>query len=115
VSVVLPNAHLTALVLERPWLRDAQGVAYPGSARAQTRGPWPGAVHSTQTGPLPDDQPPTWSARVDPRAWPLRAGDKLTDGARTWVIVTARLVQVPGVSAADWITCQCTLDPPEVK
>jgi hypothetical protein len=114
VSVVLSNAQLSAHVFEHPWLRDAQGVAYPGPAQVTVRGPHPGAVTRRDAGPAQDDSPDVWSLRADPALWPLRRGDKLTDGDRVWVITTARNIVVPGVHAADYVACTGTLDPPVV-
>jgi hypothetical protein len=114
VSVVLANARLTARVREQKWLRDDTGVAYPGPFTEETRGPYPCAVNRPQPVPGERDAVDAWSLRADPRMWPLRKGDHLTDGARVWVVTGARLIAVPGAPAADWIACTATLNDPPV-
>ncbi|MFI1532047.1 hypothetical protein [Streptomyces griseus] len=109
MAVVLPNALLTVYVLPHPWERDANGVPVPPNpnSRPAPRGTWPGAITEQTDG--------TWSARLDPRAWPVRAGDTLSDETgRTWTITTARNHQVPGCPGVDYVQAAATLNPPEV-
>lgn len=108
MAVLLPNCELTALVLPHPWPRDARGVPKPPSPDdAEARGPFPGAAAENPDG--------SWVLRVDIRCAPLRAGDRLTDGERTWVVSGAPAEhRVPGVPDVDHIGVTATLDPPKV-
>lgn len=107
MAVVLADRALTVTVRAHPWQRDSRGVPVPLPTDAQeTRGPWPGAAKEQADG--------TWTLRVDPRAWPMRPGDKITDGVGTWVTTTARLHQLPGFSSVDYIAVTATLEPPKV-
>jgi hypothetical protein len=108
MAVLLPNRHLTAYVMAHPWGRDAHGVPVPPppDARPRPREPRPGAATEQVDG--------SWTLRVDPADWPLKAGDVLSDGTLTWTVVTALLKSVPGHSAADYIAVVATLNPPEV-
>lgn len=108
MAVLLPDRQLTAYVLAHPWSRDAHGVpvAPPPSARPAARGTWPGAAAEQADG--------SWTLRVDPAAWPLKPGDVLGDGTRTWTVSTALLKKVPRHSDADYIAVAAALNPPEV-
>ncbi|MEW1677830.1 hypothetical protein AB0O47_32030 [Streptomyces noursei] len=107
MAVLLADRALTAFVLSHPWERDALGtpVPPPPDQRPAPRGTWPGAATKQV-----DD---SWTLRVDPAAWPLNPGDILTDGTRTWTIVTALLKRVPQYGAADYIAVTATLNPPD--
>lgn len=108
MAVLIPNADLTARVRRRPSLRDAHGQIVP-SPFVAFRGPWPCGVK---------DRPDTggWSLRLDPRMWPLEAGDEVTDGVRVWVLTgEPQLHTVPGVDAVDYIQARGTLNPPEPR
>ncbi|MEU7228929.1 hypothetical protein [Streptomyces chrestomyceticus] len=108
MAVVLPDRHLTVYVLAHPWGRDAHGVPVPPppGARPEPRGTWPGAANEQADG--------SWTLRADPAAWPMKPGDVLSDGTRTWTVVTALLKRVPGFGAADYVAIVATLNPPEV-
>ncbi len=108
MAVVLSDRQLTAYVLTHPWVRDSHGVPVPPppDSRPAARGTWPGAALEQSDG--------TWTLRADPAAWPLREGDVLGDGTRTWTVATALLKRVPGCGAADYIAVTATLNPPEV-
>lgn len=108
MAVVLADRDLTARVQSHPWTRDEHGVPVPAEAPVtDDRGPYPGAATEQ-----PDD---TWTLRLDPRCWPVRAGDTITDGTLTWVLTgNPRLHQVPGVSDVDYIAATAQLEPPEV-
>lgn len=109
MAVVLADRALTVVVRSHPWERDARGVPMPtGNDTLTTRGPWPGAAEENA------DQ--TWVLRVDPRAWPVRAGDTITDDqGHTFVVYgEPKLHQIPGFPAVDYIETQATLNPPEV-
>lgn len=103
--VLLPNTSVSARVRTRPRARDARGRAVASAGDQVTvRGPYPASAVEQ-----PDQQ---WRLRVDTRLWPLDAGDELTDGTRVWVVVDARITQVPGASDVDSVVCTCTLEPP---
>ncbi|KIF04147.1 hypothetical protein PL81_20245 [Streptomyces sp. RSD-27] len=108
MAVLLPDRTLTAYVLAHPWGRDAHGVPVPPppDARPTPRGTWPGAATEQADG--------SWTLRVSPAAWPLKPGDLLGDGTRTWTIVSALLKKVPGYGAADYVAVVASLNPPEV-
>ncbi|RZU28328.1 hypothetical protein EV284_6494 [Streptomyces sp. BK022] len=109
MAVVLPNAALTAYVLDHPFVRDANGVPVPPNpdVRPEPRGTWPGSVLQQDDG--------SWSVRLDPQAWPVKPGDTVTDeSGRSWTLTMTRLHQVPGCPDVDYIGAAATLDPPEV-
>lgn len=108
MAVLLPDRDLTVYVLDHPWVRDAHGVPVPPApdARPSPRGTWPGAATEQADG--------SWTLRVAPEAWRLRAGDVVGDGTRMWTVVTALLKKVPGYGVADYIAVTATLNPPEV-
>jgi hypothetical protein len=78
VAVILANCALSAHVLDRPWVRDAMGVAYPGPASVTVRGPYPGSVKVADGGAGDDDTPDGWTLRADPRLGPLRRRRRLS-------------------------------------
>ncbi|MEV7512077.1 hypothetical protein AB0O57_29385 [Streptomyces sp. NPDC091201] len=109
MAVVLPNTLLTVYVLQHPWARDANGVPVPPppGVRPAARGTWPGSALEQPEG--------AWSLRLDPQAWPVKAGDTVTDtSGRSWTLTGARNHAVPGCSAADYVQATATLNPPEV-
>ncbi|TXS56546.1 hypothetical protein [Streptomyces sp. t39] len=109
MAVVLPNAMLTVYVLAHPWARDANGVPVPppSDQKPAPRGTWPGSVLEQPDG--------TWTVRLDPRAWPVKDGDTISDTAgRTWTLTSTRQHAVPGCPDVDYIQAAATLNPPEV-
>ncbi|WP_031102309.1 hypothetical protein [Streptomyces sp. NRRL S-146] len=109
MAVVLATRMLTLYALEHPWARDANGVPVPPDPNQQPepRGTWPGSALEQ-----PDD---TWSLRLDPAAWPVESGDVVGDETgMKWTITTARLHQVPGCPAVDYVQAAGTRNPPEV-
>lgn len=109
MAVVLADRVLTVTVRSHPWTRDAMGTPVPTVADVlDVRGPWPGAAQEN-----PDL---SWSLRVDARAWPVRAGDQISDDqGHVWVASgSPKLHMVPGVPDVDFIEVQGTLDPPKV-
>lgn len=109
MAVVLPNATLTVYALAHPWERDANGVPVPPNpnARPAPRGTWPGSVNEQPDG--------SWTARLDPQAWPTKEGDTITDeSGRTWTLTSTRNHKVPGCPDVDYIQATATLNPPEV-
>lgn len=106
--VVLANCDLTALVRAHPYLRDARGTPIPDpNATTTERGPRPGSAL--------EQADRTWKLRLDMDLWPVRAGDKITDGVRVWVINADPIPhQIPGVPDVDYVAATATLDPPKV-
>lgn len=104
MTVLLPTCALTVRVLPHPEVRDAMGAPVAPADTADVRGPWPGAAHEQQDG--------TFTLRVDPRAWRINPGDRITDGLRTWVVSTALLASVPDVPDVDYIAVTASLEPP---
>ena len=106
MSVLLPDRQLTVTVRAHPQERDDRGVPKPTPQDALTvRGPYPGAAEEQPDG--------SWTLRVDPRCWPMRPGDQITDGTLTWYASTQpQLRGVPGVPDVDFIRVIGTLDPP---
>ena len=49
-----------------------------------------------------------------PAAGPGGGGATVTDGTRSWRVLDARPIEVPGYSAVDYIAVTGELDPPEV-
>ncbi|MGW1275493.1 hypothetical protein ACWD4V_00855 [Streptomyces tsukubensis] len=107
MAVVLPNRTLSLHALPHPWDRDANGVPVPPDPhqRPEPRGSWPGSAL--------EQQDSAWSLRLDPAAWPVQPGDTVGDetGA-TWTVVSARLHQVLGYPAVDYVQATATLNPP---
>jgi hypothetical protein len=108
VAVILPNCALTVTQRAHPWVRDARGTPVPTTDDATTTsGPFPGAAS--------EEPDATWALRLDPRSWPVRAGDQITDGTRVWVAYgLPKLHEVPGAPAVDHVAVTATLEPPQV-
>lgn len=111
MAVVLSNAQLTVTVRAHPAARDAHGMPVPAAGPPEQRGPYPGAVTPPQ-GPTSN----VWSLRVDPRCWPIREDDTITDNqGRTFSVrPDPRLITVPGHPDVDYISVSADLDPPQV-
>ena len=109
MAVLLTNRMLTLRALEHPWTRDANGTPVPPDPAnpPAARGTWPGAATEQPDG--------SWSLRMDPAAWPMQAGDVVTDDTGlSWTVATARNHQVPGVPDVDYVQISATLNPPKV-
>lgn len=108
MAVVLSNCQLQVEAREHPEERDARGTPVPSDTDTITvRGPFPGSALQQPDG--------SWSLRLDPQCWPVRAGDKVTDGTRVWFAnPDPRLHQVPGIPDVDYVQVAATLDPPLV-
>lgn len=108
MAVVLPDRALTVSMRSHEWVTDERGVPMPTPQDTLTvRGPFPGAAARANGN--------TWDLRVDPACWPMRAGDRITDGTLTWVVdVDPILHAVPGAPHVDHIAVTATLDPPAV-
>ncbi|MFE7072561.1 hypothetical protein ACFU96_21020 [Streptomyces sp. NPDC057620] len=109
MAVVLPNAKLTVYVLAHPWVRDANGVPVPPNPgqKPAPRGTWPGSVIEQDDG--------SWSVRLDPKSWPVKEGDTVSDETgRSWTLSSPRNHAVPGCSDVDYVQASGTLNPPEV-
>lgn len=72
----------------------------------ESHGPTPGAAREQPDG--------SWTLRVDPAAWPVNQGDRITDGTRVWVVTLARTHNVPGHPDADFVSVTASLEPPKV-
>lgn len=107
MSVLLAHLNLRVTRREHMWGRDAHGVPVPTGATETTTAYYPGAAAE-------QDADNTWRLRLDPRLWPVRDGDKVDDGTRTWVVTQARLHEVPGHTDVDHIGVTARLDPPLV-
>lgn len=109
MAVVLSNARLSVEARSHAFARDARGTPVPTDADTITvRGPFPGAVKEQPDG--------SYSLRLDPRCWPVRAGDKIvaTDGRVWYAAPDPILHQVPLVSDVDYVKVLGTIDPPRV-
>lgn len=104
--VILADGAYRVAKRSHPWALDQHGVSAPaalgayGAARA-------GAAHAQ---PGQD-----WKLRLDPAEWPVRAGDRVTDGARTWTVTgTPTRIAHPADGAVDYVSAFAALDPPQV-
>lgn len=107
MAVILSNCDLAVVARAHPAARDEHGVPVLSDAGAVTRGPFPGAAKEQV------DQG-TWGLRLDPRCWPVRPGDTVTDGSRSWTVQTALQSDIPGYDAVDYVAVTAVLEPPEV-
>lgn len=108
MAVLLPNITATTKVRPHPAPRDAHGRPVLGGP-VVNRGPFPGGVKEQPGGTG------VWSIRLDPRVWPVRAGDTVTDGTRSWVLTGDPMLHtLPGNDLADYVAATGVLDPPEV-
>lgn len=105
MAVVLADGSYTVRKRPHEWTRDAHGTPVP-TAPGTALGPYPGAVAEQPDG--------TWSLRLDPAAWRLRAGD-LVDGpaGRTWLVESALLRTNQAASDVDYVAVVGSLQPPE--
>lgn len=104
MPVLIPNVTLTVRVRVHPDAKDARGVPVQSTLSQTVRGPLPGAIA--------EQADLSWTFRLDPSLGPVRAGDVISDGARSWVLTgNPRAFLLPGYSDADYIGGTCTLDP----
>lgn len=111
MAVILPNCALGLIVRAHPYARDARGVPMPADDDSDTtvRGPEPGSARE-----MPDG---SWSLKLDPGLWPVRAGDRITDetNTRTWVAAPdPKLHANVAAGDLDYVEVAATLDPPRV-
>lgn len=109
MAVMLPNAQVTAHVRSHEWTRDAHGTPVPSGADTVTdRGPYP--CNLTRQ---PDE---SYACRLDPRMWPIRQGDELTDdkGRKFTVGPDPILHEIPGCSYIDYVEAKAVLNDPPV-
>lgn len=107
--VVLANAQLRVEARSHDFVRDARGAPVASDADTiTTRGPFPGAVKEQPDG--------TYTIRLDPRCWPVRAGDAIvaSDGRIWYAAPDPRKQEVPGVPDVDYVQLVGTIDPPRV-
>jgi len=110
VAVILANTELSVSAHAHPYARDAHGDPIVDPDAAPTvRGPYPGAVSQPEG---PADGP--WNLRLDPRLWPVAAGDRVTaaDGRVFVLRPDPKLEQLPGYDDIDFIHATGDLDPP---
>ena len=107
MAVVLPDRALTVTVFTHPQVRDARGKPMPSDSDGSVvRGPYPGSAEHAGGN--------VWNLCLDPRCWPIRTGDLVSDGANTWVVAPEPLLkQIPGHSDIDFVRASATLDPPQ--
>ncbi|MFC5902690.1 hypothetical protein [Streptomyces zhihengii] len=108
MAVVLPNAMLTAYVLAPLGARRQRRTRTPPPGRRPApRATWPSSVLEQPDG--------TWTVRLDPKGWPVKDGDTISDGTgRTWTLTSTRQHAVRGCSDVDYVQATATLNPPEV-
>lgn len=110
MAVVLADRTVTVIKRAHPEQRDARGTPLPTAQDALTTvGPLPAAAARQ-----PDM---SWKLRIDPRAWPMRKGDQITDDqGNTWYArEEPEYHPNPISSAADCIQVVGMLDPPLVQ
>src|SRR5690349_10442270 len=109
MAVRLADRALTVVKRAHPWVRDGRGVPMPTAADDLTTvDPTPGAAAVNPDG--------TWTLRVDPAAWELRAGDQISDDqGNEWVVTGVPVLNAlpGGTGAIDFIACTATLEPPK--
>jgi len=108
MAVILANQQLTLLPRAHSFARDAHGQPVAPAATGPARGPYPG---SALQGFNPEAD---WSLRLDPRMAPVEPADEVTDGTRTWVVVTRKYNAIAGYPDVDYIAVTATLNPPQV-
>lgn len=109
MAVMLPDRMLTVTVRAHPEKRDARGTPMATAQDAEdVRGPYLGAAFRQLDG--------SWKLRVDPRCWPMRMGDKITDDqGNTWYAAhEPQYRKHPVDDVCDCINVTGTLDPPLV-
>lgn len=112
MAVLLPDRLLGVVpALPRPWKRDAHGTPVPPALTVLAE---PAVPPRMYPGAASDQGEGTWSLRLDPQLWPVKAGDRISDGTLVWVATATRHVAVPGHAAVDHVQVTATLDPPEV-
>ena len=107
MSVLLPNVRLTVHKRQHAFTRDPQGMPVAPPTTTVDVGPLPGSVRERP-------ESGTWSVRLEPVCYPVRAGDELSDelGRRWTVTREAQLYVVVGHSAADYVSAEASLNPP---
>jgi hypothetical protein len=106
VVVILPDDVYGVRRREHPAPRDADGTPVL-SAPGVLEGPWPGASRELSAD--------SWSFRLDPLAWPLRAGDLVVSGERVWVVQgRPKLFQNNAAPDVDYVAATATLSPEEI-
>lgn len=107
MSVLLANAQLTvAKRAPHPVGRDAHGYPMLPVTPSVTSGPFPGSTTEEPDG--------SYALRLDVRHWPVEPGDEVSDGTRTWVVVTRIMHTVPGAPDIDHVAATASLNPPKI-
>ena len=106
MAVILGDGAYTVRHRGHPAPRDADGLPVL-SAPGDPLGPWPGAAREVSEN--------SWSLRLDPGVWPLRAGDVVVGNGHTFVIQGRPSLFTNNASAAvDYVAATATLNPEEV-
>ena len=105
MAVVLTDGLYWVRKRAHEYTRDAHGIPV-APAPGQAIGPWPGAATEQTT-------EGSYTLRLDPAAWPLRADD-LVDGpdGKTYLIETAVLRVNEADPAVDYVQIVASLQPP---
>lgn len=109
MAVILPNALVRVFKRAHPQERDSHGTAVPQDWDLITPiGPVPANLTENPDG--------SFNLRLDPSAWRVREGDKVTDdqGREFFIREGAKLVAIPGCTDVDFVRAVVTLDPPLV-
>lgn len=103
---MLPDGAYQVARRPHAWSRDAHGTPVPATL---------GSYGTARPGGAYDRGDGLWSLRLDPAEWPLYDGDKITDGARTWTVVSAPILRANSdADDVDYVAVTATLDPPVV-
>jgi len=107
MAVILADGTYQVARRAHPWATmDDHGIAVPAAL---------GAYGTARAGAVTAQADRSWRVRLDPAEWPLEAGDRITDGERTWTITgEPRRIRHPVDDEVDYVTATAALDPPEV-
>ena len=108
VAVILADGSYSVRHRTHPATRNADGLPVLATPAGPV-GPWPGAAHE-----IPGFAN-NWSFRLDPRVWPLREGDLIIGGGRTWTVETRPALFINQAAPdVDYVSCNGTLTPEEI-
>lgn len=107
MTVVLTSGNYGIRKRTHPFSRDAHGTPVPPGLGSVV-GPWPGDANRQADG--------SYSIRLDPRLWPVKAGDVVTGpNSEVWLVVGQPLLFRNNASPdVDYVGVTGTLEPPEV-
>jgi hypothetical protein len=103
MAVVLANGRYRVAKRAYPPPQDDHGTPVPGT---------PGAGGALRDGAAHESPDGSWSLRIDPAEWPVRAGDRfIGPGGTTWTVVgNPRLHRNPAAGDVDYISATGSLD-----